>query len=84
MRYRQIARRLRIDRGPGRPDLVSERPTVTRADGSYAFTDSDEQPTVVEFDETCRVNVPELLRLGAIAELAPAKAPPKGPPAGGE
>ena len=84
MIYRQIARRLRVDRGPGHPDLVSERPTITRADGSYEFTDSDANPTLVEFDETCRVNLPELLRLGAIVAHTPAKAPAKGTPAGGE
>lgn len=60
--YRQIAYRLRIQRGPGNPDKVSERPRASR--GKYL--DSDEQPTLIEFDEFDRADIPGLLALGAI------------------
>lgn len=72
--YRQIAHRLRINRGPGHPDKVSERPRAGARDRGWgAFLDSDESPTLIEFDELDQVDVPGLLRLGAIVPH-----PPKG------
>ena len=62
MKYRQITHRLRIQRGAGRPDLVSERP---RKQPRGRFLDED-NPTLVEFDEHCQVDAEELLKMGAI------------------
>lgn len=71
--YRQISPRIRVQRGPGKPDFVSERPRATPAG---PFTDSDDAPTLVEFDADCIVNVGFLLRAGAIVEVAlPVTAP---------
>jgi len=65
--YRQMAHRLRIQRGPGRPDRVSERPRKgNRSFGWGEYADSDEQPTLITFDEHDRVDVPALLAIGAI------------------
>ena len=70
-KYVQIARKLRVQRGPGRPDLVSERPGkwVGRGGDSerYVFSDAD-APTLVEFDEHCRGDVAAMLKAGAIRE----------------
>ena len=66
--YRQIAHRLRVQRGPGRPDLVSERP---RHKDSGRVLDSDEKPTLISFDEYCLIDLDGLVRLGAIAIYAP-------------
>lgn len=77
--YRLITPRLRVQRGSGNEDLVVERPKVTQGKGSKnertIFKDSDEEPTLVEFDELCQVDVDFLLKIGAIAPYAkPAKA----------
>lgn len=70
--YRQIAHRLRVQRGPGRPDLVSERPRRgSKKQGWGDYLDSPEHPTLVEFDEYCQVDIPALLRQGAIAPREP-------------
>lgn len=70
--FRQLSARLRVQRGPGRPDLVSERPRERRADGSAGrYLDSPEQPTLITFDEYCQVDVEALLRIGAIAPYTP-------------
>lgn len=70
--YRQLSARLRVQRGPGRPDLVSERPRDVKQDGSLGrYVDSEEAPTLVTFDAHCQVDVPSLLQIGAIAEYAP-------------
>lgn len=66
--YRQITHKLRIPRGPGNPDLVSVRP---RHKKSGAYQDSDDKPTLVEFDELCRVDLEFLQTLGAIVEYTP-------------
>lgn len=68
-RYRQISATLRVQRGPGHPDLVSSRPFKKDKNGNKLFTDSDAQPTLVEFDEHCQVDVPQLLKTGAIATI---------------
>ncbi len=65
--FRQITHRLRIQRGPGRADKVSERPRA--ADRQYL--DSDEAPTLVTFDEYDQVDVSALLQMGAIVPWAP-------------
>lgn len=76
--YRQIAATLRVQRGAGREDLVSERPVVLTAKGekkrdargNVTYLDSDEAPTLVTFDEHCQINVPFLLKTGALVEIA--------------
>lgn len=76
--YRQIAHRLRIDRGPGRPDKVSERPRAGRQGDWREFLDSDEAPTLIEFDEFDRVDVAALLRQGSIVAHTPPARPGRG------
>jgi len=68
--YRQLTHRIRIQRGPGRPDKVSERP---RDDVTGRFLDSDEEPTLITFEEDDDVDIPWLLKIGAIVpwESAP-------------
>ncbi len=69
MKYIQLAPRLRIQRGAGKADLVSERPHKRDKHGNVAFSDDPEKkPTLVEFDEHCQVDIPALLRIGAIRE----------------
>jgi len=71
MQYRLIAHKLRVQRGPGNEDY---NPTRPRVKGGGAFLDSDEKPTLVEFDAKCQVDVADLLKMGAIVEYkAPAK-----------
>lgn len=73
MKYRQITHRLRVQRGPGRPDFVSERPRDPKS-GKYL----DDGPPLIEFDAHCQVDVESLIRSGALARepepTAPAKA----------
>lgn len=70
--YIQIAHRLRIQRGPGRPDKLSERPRAgSRERGWGAFTDSPDKPTLITFDEYDQVDVDALLRSGAIVPYTP-------------
>ena len=77
--YRQIAHLLRVKRGPGRERLISERPRK-EIKGMPVYTDSPEQPTLVTFDEHCRVDVAMLLRTGAVVEwTAPAPKAAKRP-----
>lgn len=74
--YVQIVERLRVQRGAGEADLVSQRPVRRNAKGErVAFADDpDTAPTLVTFDERCQVNIPFLLRTGAIREhVAPAE-----------
>ena len=66
--YRVLTERLRVQRGPGRPDLVVERPMSSKR---TAFLDSDEKPTLIQFDEHCQVDVAFLLVVGAIVEYVP-------------
>lgn len=75
MKYVQLTRRLRVQRGPGHPDLVSERPLKLNARGEFKayLDDPDSGPTLVEFDELCQVDIPALLRSGALREYAPPK-----------
>lgn len=67
MVYRVLTRKLRIQRGPGRPDKVVERPGHDGVLG-YVFDDSDGCPTLVEFDALDKVDVSFLLACGAIRE----------------
>lgn len=79
MRYRQIAHKLRIQRGPGNPHRESFRPREgSRERGWGKFLDSDEAPTLIEFDALDQVDVPALLAQGAIVEYHPPKRAPKG------
>jgi len=77
--WRQISRRIRVQRGSGRPDLVSERPVKgsgRRPDGSWAWADSEEAPTLVTFDEHCRVDPLSMVAQGSlVAWVPPASAP---------
>ena len=71
-RYIQVAYRLRVQRGPGRADLYSERPVRKNSEGHIveAKDDPDNFPTIVTFDEHCRVDIPALLKLGAIKQYS--------------
>ena len=64
MIYRVIASRLRIPR-TGLPRL-----DVTRPQSNGEFTDLEE-PTLVDIDDTCLVDVPLLLKQGGIVEYTP-------------
>lgn len=65
--YRQLSRRLRVAMGPGHVDFVSERPMDSQRE---RFLDEPDG-TTVEFPEGAQVDIPFLLRVGAIAELTP-------------
>mgnify|MGYP001577541094 CR=1 FL=1 len=70
--YIQLVHRLRIHRGPGKADKVSERPREgNRDDGWGAYRDLD-KPTLITFESGDQANIVDLLRTGAIAAL-PAK-----------
>ncbi len=60
--YLQITRRLRVNRGPGRPELVSE-------------LGPERVPAPVTFDEHCQVDVAWLQHIGALQELPSAPEP---------
>ena len=77
--YRQITYKLRVSRGLGKPDLVSARPSKKDKQGNRIFTDSDENPTLVTFDEDCILtDLPFWLQVGHLQEYNPPK--PKGRP----
>ena len=64
--WRQIAQRLRFTKdAPPRADRVSERP---RHPKTLAFLDED-APTLITFEPDDAVDVPSLLRAGAIMPL---------------
>lgn len=63
--YQQLTHRLRFNMGPGRPDIVSERPMNRKRE----FLDGEEG-TVVEIPAgAVGVDVAMLLRTGAIAVI---------------
>ena len=73
--YRLITRAIRLNRGAGNADLVVERPferdnrgDIKRdARGLTKFLDSDEAPTLVEFDDLCSPSdIRFMLKTGAI------------------
>ncbi|GAG02187.1 unnamed protein product, partial [marine sediment metagenome] len=76
--------KMRVGRGPGRPDLVSARPCKKDKHGNRIYTDSDEKPTLITFDEHCRISdLPFWLRIGHLKEYTPPVvkvAPPVVPP----
>lgn len=74
MKYRQIAHKLRIER-PGHPHRESMRPRAGQRGDWREFLDSDDNPTLVEFYADDRVDIPALLRQGAIVEWTPPKRP---------
>ena len=80
--YRQIAHRLRIQRGPGNPDRISERPRAGSKGNWGAFLDSDAEPTLITFDDLDQVDVAALLASGAIQAYTPPAAPVKLPTKG--
>lgn len=66
MIYRQIAHRLRLQMGPGKPDIVSERPRQKKT-GRYLDLDQDGLSTTrIEIPEGALVDVDQLVRIGAI------------------
>jgi hypothetical protein len=68
MWYRQITHRLRIHGAKG--ERTSERPRQgSRKAGWGEYTDSDEQPTLVEFQDGDKVDLAFLLQIGAIQEV---------------
>lgn len=70
--YRQITHKLRVSRGPGKPELVSTRPCKKDKYGNRTYTDSDENPTLVTFDEDCILDdLPFWLKIGALKEYTP-------------
>lgn len=71
--YRLVTAKLRVQRGPGNPDLVVARPLKPGDSNQRVFTDSDENPTLVTFDDLCQVDIDNLLAVGAIAEYTPPK-----------
>lgn len=72
--YRQIVHRLRLNRGKGRADKVSERPREgSRENGWGRYLDSDDNPTLIEFDEYDQIDVGHALRIGAIVPWEPPK-----------
>ena len=64
--YRQIAGRLHVSRGAGRPRLNSARPRELNRDGNTVYLDSDASPTLITFDAECNVDVALLLASGAV------------------
>lgn len=64
--YCQHVHRMRFNRPPGQPDLVSERP---RADDDGAFLDGKEGTTVIVPDDAVGFNVALALATGALAEI---------------
>lgn len=75
--FEQLAHRLRVQRGPGNADLVSERPRERIAGSdNYRYTDLD-APTMVSFDQHCLVDVDALIASGAIRVPAAEPAEPK-------
>lgn len=83
MQYRQVAMRLRVQRGPGNPDLVSERPHTKDAEGNPIYQDEDE-PTLITFDVDCQVDIEKLLKQGAIVPHTARRKPAPKEPANGE
>lgn len=72
MKYRLIAGKLRVQRGPGKGDLIAERPFKRdRRTNSKMFLDGANDPVLVEFDADCVVDVPSLIAIGAIEEYHP-------------
>ncbi len=71
--YRQLARRLRFQRGPGRPDLVSERArTLDVTTNRYRYTDLDasgQSTTTIDVPDDVQADVAALIRSGAIEPL---------------
>ena len=76
MKSIQLTRRIRLQYGPGKPDIESERPYREDDAGNPIYTDDPEKnPTVVDIDENVvRIDVAALLRSGAIREMPKAKA----------
>lgn len=69
--YRQISHRLRVQRGPGKPDTVVERPRREGGRGRVVYADSDAEPTLITFHKGDVADVPALLAAGAIAPYEP-------------
>lgn len=67
MFYRQLAYKLRIGYGPGKPEIISTRPITGDIKGDYRFTD-DDNPTLVDLTgEEVGLDLDMLLRNGSIA-----------------
>ena len=73
--YRQITHRLRLQMGPGKPDVTSERPRQKKT-GIYLDIGPDgRSTTTVDIPADALADVPGLLRVGAIEALPPEPAP---------
>lgn len=69
--YRQVAHKLRIQKDPGcGPHKESVRP---RKGKRGPYLDSDDEPTLITFDEDDAVDVERLLAIGAIKPYSPPK-----------
>jgi len=69
--YILIAAGLRVQRGAGRADYTPTRPAVNASDSSGIrgfLDDPDTDPTIVEFDEFCQINVEKLISRGQLRE----------------
>lgn len=71
--YRQIVEKLRVQRGPGKPDTTSVRP---RNQKTGRWLDSDQDPTLIVLHKGDQADIEFLVRIGALAPgpLPPAKA----------
>ena len=70
--YRQVAHKLRIQKDPGcGPHKESFRP---RKGKRGPYLDSDDEPTLIEFEADDAADVPRLLAQGAIVPYSPPKA----------
>lgn len=69
MKYRQIAHRLRLQRGSGKPHVESERPRHKKS-GRYTDLDAAGQSTTtIDIPDDVTDDVAGLLRRGSIQEL---------------
>lgn len=72
-RYCQHTHRLRFNRPPGLPDLVSERPR--QEDPPQRFLDGPAGTQVTIPDDAVGLNIASLLAIGAVAALPCAEHP---------
>lgn len=88
--FRVLGKGLRFERGPGMPHKEVFRPRRNDPRTGYVFTDSDEDPTLVKFEEGDQVDVDALIQIGGIipwtksAQAAVARTETAKPPAPGE
>ena len=76
--YVQLSRGLRISRGAGQPDRLSQRPMGEDRKGRFFKDDPTTNPTLVTFEIGDQVDVASLLRIGAILPYQAPSPPRKG------